>query len=221
MIAEELINHMIPPLKLGDTASKAIVWMEELRVRQLPVVDKGNFLGLISEEIILEKNEPNSPISAYELLGKDCMVTRYQHFYDVLKIASDNEVQVIAVIEEDNSFYGVITVEDIIASLSQTAAVQTPGGILVLSIGSSDYSMAEIGRLVEENGSKILSSSIREDPIDPTKLKLTIKINNTDLKHIIATLERFGYKIIAKFEEQVGKDDSIENLDVLMKYLNI
>ena len=81
--------------------------------------------------------------------------------------------------------------------------------------------MSQIGRLVEENSSKILSSSIREDPVDPGKLKLTLKINNTDLKHIIATLERFGYKIIAKFEEQVGKDDSIENFDVLMKYLNI
>jgi CBS domain-containing protein len=221
MIAEELINHMIPPLKLGDTASKAIVWMEELRVRQLPVVDKGVFLGLISEEIILEKNEPNLPISAYELMGKACFVNKYQHFYDILKIASDNEVQVIGVLEDDETYFGVITVEDIIASLSQTAAVQTPGGIIVLSLGSSDYSMAEIGRLVEENGSKILSSSIREDPLDPSKLKLTIKINNTDLKHIIATLERFGYKIIAKFEEQVGKDDSIENLEVLMKYLNI
>ena len=66
-----------------------------------------------------------------------------------------------------------------------------------------------------------LRTLFRDDPSDPAMLKVTIKINNTDLKHIIATLERFDYKIIAKFEEQVNKDDSMENLDVLMKYLNI
>ena len=31
MIAEDLINHMIPPLKATDDAHKAIVWMEEFR----------------------------------------------------------------------------------------------------------------------------------------------------------------------------------------------
>jgi len=221
MVAEELINHMIPPLKLGDAGSKAIVWMEELRVRQLPVVDKGEFLGLISEEIILEKNEPNLPISAYELVGTKCQVTRYQHFYDVLKVGSDNEAYAIAVMDEDGTYYGVITVEDIISSLAETAAVQTPGGILVLSMGGSDYSLTEISRLVEENGSKILSSSIREDPLDPAKIKLTLKVNNTDMKHIVATLERFGYRIIAKFEEQPVDNETSENFDVLMKYLNI
>jgi CBS domain-containing protein len=221
MVAEELINHMIPPLKLGDTANKAIVWMEELRLRQLPVVDKGVFLGLISEEIILEKNEPDLPISAYELFGTKCHVTRYQHFYDVLKVGSDNEAHAIAVLDEDGSYFGVITVEDIISSVSQTAAVQTPGGVLVLSMGASDYSMTEISRLIEENGSKILSSTIREDPLDPAMIKLTLKVNTTDMKHIVATLERFGYRIIAKFDEHPVDDNTSENFDVLMKYLNI
>jgi predicted transcriptional regulator len=53
MIAEDLINHMIPPLKGTDDAHKAIVWMEEFRCHQLPVVENGNLLGFISEEIIL------------------------------------------------------------------------------------------------------------------------------------------------------------------------
>ncbi len=47
MIAEELINHMIPPLKITDDAHKAIVWMEEFRCMHLPVVDEGNLLGFV------------------------------------------------------------------------------------------------------------------------------------------------------------------------------
>ena len=47
MIAKELINHMIPPLKLTDTAAYAIAWLEEFRTKELPVVNNGKFLGLI------------------------------------------------------------------------------------------------------------------------------------------------------------------------------
>ncbi len=39
MIAEDLINHMIPPLKGTDDAHKAIVWMEEFRCNYMPVVE--------------------------------------------------------------------------------------------------------------------------------------------------------------------------------------
>ena len=34
----DLINDMIPPLKVTDDAAKALVWMEELRLHALPVI---------------------------------------------------------------------------------------------------------------------------------------------------------------------------------------
>ncbi len=46
MIAEDLINHMIPPLKATDDAHKAIVWMEEFRCNYLPVVDERKIIGI-------------------------------------------------------------------------------------------------------------------------------------------------------------------------------
>ena len=62
MIAKELINHMIPPLKLTDTAAYAIAWIEEFRTKELPVVNNGEFLGLINDEQILDSNDGNKLI---------------------------------------------------------------------------------------------------------------------------------------------------------------
>ncbi len=221
MIAAELINHMIPPLKLTDTADKAISWMEEFRSNQLPVVDNGIFAGLISEELILEQNEIEMPISSFELTCRECTVLESQHFYDVVKKASDNDVQLIAVLDENGEYNGVITVQDTITSFAQTAAVQAPGAILVLSMDARDYSLSEISRLVEEEGAKILGSTIREDANDPAKLKLSLKINRTNLSAIVATLERFDYKIIGRFQEPKMVDDDKERLDILLRYLDI
>ena len=221
MIAEELINHLIPALKPGDSAQKAIVWMEELRTNQLPVIDNGEFKGLISEEIIFESNDISKPISDYKLFANECFVYDYQHFFDVIKLSNEFKVEIVAVLDEFNRYLGVIALSDTLSALAQTAAIQSAGGIVVLSLKQVDYSMAEIARLIESDNAKILSSFITTDMMDPSKIKLTLKINKSDTSRIIATLERFNYKVIAKFQHPTMITNEKERIDILLKYLNI
>lgn len=221
MIAEDLINHMIPPLKGTDDAHKAIVWMEEFRCTYLPVVDNSRLLGFISEEIILETNDIEKNVGQFNLVGQTCYVHLDTHFYDILKVATDNKLQMVAVINDDQHYTGVITVQDTLTSFAQTAAVQMPGAILVLSMKYVDYSLSEISRLIEENHAKILSSIIKEDPLDPGKIRLTLKINQADMTRIVATLERFGYKVIGRYQETKPVENERERIDMLLRYLDI
>ena len=221
MIAEELINHMIPPLKVTDDAHKAIVWMEEFRCNHLPVVDEGELRGFISEEIILESNDIEKDLSAFDLVARDCFVRLDSHFYDILKVAGDNKLQIVAVVNEEQQYSGVITVQDMMTSFAQTASVQMPGGILVLSMDLIDYSLAEICRYIEENNAKVISSTMTEDPMDKGKIKLTLKINQLDLKRIVATLERFNYRIIGRYQETKQEVDEKEKIGLLLRYLDI
>lgn len=221
MIALELINHMIPPLKLSDDGRKAIVWMEELRTNQLPVVEKGRFLGFISEEIILEENDKTRLVSEYDLYAEQGFVYDHQHFYDIIKMASEHEIQMVAVLNEKGGFSGVVPIEDTIAAFAQSTAVQETGAILVISMNHRDYSLAEISRIVEGENARILSSCLTSDYADSAKIRVTLKINKVELSHITATMERFGYKIIGRFQEVESKSNDQERYDMLMKYLNI
>jgi len=221
MVAGELINDMIPPLKPSDKAPKAITWMEELRSNQLPVVEKGHYLGLITEDIILEGNDLDRYLSDYHLVAENCYVYSHQHMYEVIKLATDHGVEVVAVLDDEEQFEGIITVQDTLSAFAQSSAVQSPGGIMILSMKEIDYSLSEMARLIESNDARILSSWIVNDVLDPTKIKLTIKVNKTDLSHIIATLERFGYKIIGKFQEHTGLSNEKERFDILLKYLEM
>ncbi|QCK13388.1 CBS domain-containing protein [Mangrovivirga cuniculi] len=221
MIAHELINHMIPPLKLTDDSAKAITWMEELRVKELPVIDEESFKGLISEDIIFTSNELSSKVGDFLLSGQSCFVYEDKHLYDVMKVSTDNDSQVVAVLDKEDKYIGVITIQDALIAFAQSAAVQSQGGILVLSMKKIDYSMAELARLIEADDVKILSSSIQSDLLDPEKIKLTLKLNTIDVSRTVATLERFNYKIIATFEESLGNDVNQERLDILFKFLDI
>jgi hypothetical protein len=84
-----------------------------------------------------------------------------------------------------------------------------------------DYSLAEISRLIEENHAKILSSIIKEDPLDAGKIRLTIKVNQVDMSRIVATLERFSYKVIGRYKEPKPVVHEKERIDMLLRYLDI
>src|SRR5690606_23485156 len=221
MIAEDLINHMIPPLKGTADAHKPIAWIEQFRCNHLPGVEDNKPLGFISEGIILEANDIDNPVKFFNLIGQQCWVGLDAHFYDILKVAAENKLQVVAVLNEDQTYCGVITVQDTMTSFAQTAAVQLPGGILVLSMPLVDYSLSEISRLIEENHAKILSSIVKEDPLDPGKIRLTLKINELDLSRIVATLERFGYKVIGRYQESKPIASEKDRIDMLLRYLDI
>ena len=221
MIARELINQMIPPLKLTDTAAYAMVWLDEFRTNELPIVDNGEFLGLINEEQILDLNDDTKLIQEFELGHKNCTVRESQFFYDVIRVAVDNNVELVAVLNDENEFVGVITIQDTITAFAHSSPFHAPGSVLVLSMQSRDYSLSELSRLIEENNARILSSSVKHDPVDPNKIKVTIKINREDVSVIVATLERFSYKIISRFQESEVTDTDKGRIDELLKFLDI
>ena len=190
-------------------------------MNQLPVIEKGVFKGFITEEIILEENDNTKSVADYQLEGIECFVTSDQHFYDVIKVATDHELQMVAVLDASGHFEGVIGLEDTINAFAESTAVQEPGAILVMLMNQRDYSLAEISRLIEAENAKILSAAINSDPKDLSLLRVTLKLNQTEVSHITAALERFGYRIIGRFQEEEVKSNDQERYDLLMRYLNI
>lgn len=222
MIAEELINQMIPPLKTSDKGRQALSWMEEFRLTQLPVIDNElSYKGLILEDRILESGDLDKSVEEYGLAFEDKYAHPSTHFYEVIKLALNNTLQLVPVLDDENKFQGVISVNETSSAIAQMFASQGPGGILVLSMKMTQYSLAEISRLIESNDAKIISSFVANDELDSSMVKVTLKLNKSDLTRVIATLERFDYKIIAHFQEAELASNDKERLDLLLKYLNI
>ncbi|HSZ72008.1 MAG TPA: CBS domain-containing protein, partial [Cytophagaceae bacterium] len=196
---------MIPPLKLTDSGQTALNWMDEFRVTQLPVVDQKKYIGLITEENILEKNDPTLLLSSYQLDFQDARVLPDVHYLDLLKKADQHKISLLPVTDGEGTYLGVVSVSDISSALAQMLNGYGPGGIIVLSMKERDYSLSQISRLVESNDAKILSSFVHNDK-DPEFIKLTLKLNKRDLSRIIATLERHEYRILTYFQEGQAED---------------
>src|SRR5690606_11279694 len=119
--------------------------------------------GLITEERILESEDLTKKLSQLKLDAENVFVQSGTHFYDVVKLAMRNKLQVIAVLSDKKEFLGVISVNDTASAIAQMFASQGAGGILVLSLKENDYSLSQISRLVEANDARVLSSFVVTD----------------------------------------------------------
>ncbi|SNR77530.1 CBS domain-containing protein [Hymenobacter mucosus] len=221
MIAEDLLNQMIPPLKVTDSTEKAARWLEEFHVGQLPVVDDRQYRGLITEADIIDQDTPDTLLSALTLGFADVHVQRSQHFYNIIEVAVQNNVQLVPVLDDQQEYLGVVTISDTLAAFGKVPVATGQQGIIVLSMEERDYSLTQISRYVEENNAKIMSAHVAQDEHDPYRIRLTLKLNTPSITRIIATLERFGYSITGQFSgtAEVSEDEQ-ERFNALLRYLS-
>jgi len=219
MQASELISSSIISLHPDDDGSKALALMDDLRVTHLPVIRNKSYLGLISENEILQWQSADELIEEHlpNLMAPFALSS--QHLFDIIEILEVNSLSIVPVLSEEKKYVGAISNQKLLYTIAKSSAVQSIGGVIVLEMNQNDYSMSEIASIIESNNAKILSSYITSVP-DSTKMELTIKVSITELDAIIADLKRFEYKVMASYNDGNSKDDMMERYKSLMRYLN-
>jgi predicted transcriptional regulator len=205
---------------MTDTGDKALAWMNDFHVRHLPVVEDGELLGILSEDEVLNFATAEQTIQESDVVLLEKYVPANKHLYDIMRLIVNDNLTVIPVLDEEDEYLGLVTVENLIRKLADTGSITHPGGVLVLSMAPRDYSLAEISRLIEAENTIILSSFI-SSPYGTNQLELTLKLNKEDLKHVIATLERFDYEIKSAFYESEIIDTLQDRYEGLMRYLDV
>ncbi len=220
MRAINLITEEVPPLTHSDSGEKTLNWMEEFKVSHLPVLKYGKFVGVVSESDILDKMDPDKTLDElFQHLPRPYVLDS-DHIYQVISRISELKLTVIPVLDANENYLGCIPMQHLMLHIANTGSIKENGGILVLEMSSSDYSMAEIGQIIESNDAKILSSYMMSSQ-DSTNIEITLKINTLELERIIRTFERYDYVIKASYQEGIFEDDMQLKFDALMNYLKL
>jgi acetoin utilization protein AcuB len=220
MLAQELITDEIPPLKTSDTGLMAINWMDEFKVSQLPIVNKLEYLGLISDTDILDLNITDDELGKSKISLIRPFVKENQHIYEVIKMISAMKLTVLPVLNEHDQYIGLIPSTHLLQQFSVLAATNEPGGIIVLEMNVHDYSMTQISQIVEGNDGKILSCYLSHLP-DSTQIEITLKLNKEDLSGILQTFYRYNYNVKASYHQSEFLSDMKNRFDSFMNYINI
>ncbi len=221
MLAKELMSDIVPALKTSDTGFQALSWMDIFRISHLPIVNNREFLGLISDTDIYNLNKADEAIGNHNLSLFSPFVFEDQHIYEVIEIISRLNLSAVPVLDHNNNYLGLITINELIERFAELPAVNHPGGILVLDLNVNDYSLSQIAQIVESNDAKVLSLYISSTD-DSTKMDVVLKINRSDLSSIIQTFERYNYTIKASYLKDNEADNLMKNrYELFMRYLNL
>jgi acetoin utilization protein AcuB len=220
MLARELISDVVTALKTSDTGTSALSWMEVFRVKHLPIVNQRDFLGLIADSDIYDLNNPDEPVGNHNLSLQKPYVNENQHIYEVIELMSRMELTLVPVLNHEKQYLGVITQEDLTRKFAHLSAMQQPGGIIELEMLQHEYSLSEISQIVESNNGRILSLYVAASD-DNSRLRVTLKINLTDLTSVLETLNRYNYAVVSSHLNTEDLDEFYqERFDVFLKYLN-
>lgn len=219
MIAQNLISNTFSTLRTSDTGEEALTMMNVFHLKHLPIVNESQLLGTISEDNIMQNNL-TEPIGSYALSLSHAYVFETDHMFEVMSKLAENKLSVIPVIDAEENYQGMITLDDLVQFYANSFSFKEPGSIIVLQTEKRQYSLSEISRIIEAENAAILSTFLTQNE-DTNQVSITVKINKQEISAILKSLERFEYRIQASFTESEYLDNLKERYDLLMNYLNV
>ena len=220
MLTTELINNNIPRLQLPDTVSKALQLINDFKLTHLPVISEGKFLGLISEEDLLDVHDEKLPIEILQQYFLHFSIADNVHFLNAVNYSIQHDTNVVPVIKPENEFAGVITSSDLLKTLGNFSGANEIGGIIVLEMERIQFAISEISRIVESNDCTILHLNTTTHPITGM-LTVTLHINKKEIATVVATFERYDYHVLYQFGIEKFENEIDDNYRHLMNYLDI
>jgi acetoin utilization protein AcuB len=220
MLTKDLINNNIPRLQLKDSVSKALQLINDFRISHLPVVSDDKFLGLVSEDDLLDAEYEKNSIDVLQDTFINAAVAGNVHFLNAVSNSISFDTTVVPVVINEGEYLGVITTNDLLKTLGNFAGADEIGGIVVLEMERSQFSISEISRIVESNDCTILHLNTTADAVSGL-LTVTLHINKKEIASIIATFERYEYDVIYSFGNEKFENEISTNYQNLMNYLDI
>ncbi|WP_074781104.1 CBS domain-containing protein [Draconibacterium orientale] len=220
-MAEKLISDVIPSVSSSETGRKALSHMDVYRVSHIPVVDEAKYLGLVSDKLIYDLNLVEAQLST----AIDKLNTTHahsdQHIFELAIVMYKLKISVLPVLDEDHYYLGAITLYDLARRFASLFSLQEVGGVLVIEMNVSDYSVAQISQIVESNDVKILSFFIDRKP-GSNVLDVILKLDSDELSGVVQALMRYDYKVKAIYQDRSMLNDLYQDrFDQFMKFMNI
>src|SRR6476619_5203513 len=137
MLTRELLSQSIPFLRPQDKVHLALQLMNENHVTHLPIVEADKYIGIVSEEDLLQSENDKAPLSDLEQSFSNASVKGEEHFLKAVQVAAENGLSIVPVINEEAELLGTVTYNDLLRHASEFMSLNEPGGLIVLELPSN------------------------------------------------------------------------------------
>lgn len=188
--------------------SLAFKLMREQHVRQLPVVEDGTLVGMVTESLLNEVSPSKATsLSIYELnyilektkvsdiMEKNVITcSEDMTIEEVALLMNENDINMVPVIDKSRKIKGIITRNDIIASFLDILGARGKGSRIVLYGKDKPGTLAGISALVSSHNYNIVH--IINFPTDnPEESEIILRLDTVVEPAFLEELKSNGYRI--------------------------
>jgi len=212
------INNDFKAFNIEDSVESLQYFFAEYTFTHFPILKDGVYIGCIPTEDLINF-ESKKQLKDYINFLEGFYVRNNMMWLDVLEVFTQNNTNIIPVLDQNNKYLGYYELNDVIRGFYETPFLRENGGILVIEKPVNDYSMSQIGQIIESNNGRVLGMFVSNLTLET--VQVTVKITLGSLNEIIQTFRRYNYEIISEHQEDEYLENLKERSDYLNKYLNI
>jgi predicted transcriptional regulator len=219
MIASQLINEHLSPLRTTDSVEAALAFMISQGVTELPLIEQKQLYNYVRLHQLSGLNKEQTLGDAIAKNHFTPSARGNSHLYELVPMLAANELGLLAVTDEEGNYQGIIEQKSINKLISDSFTYRGMGAILVLLMDDRDFAPSQLARWIEENGAKMLGMMINH--AEQGKLRINIKLNTTVVRGILATLDRQHIAVEHVFMAEDHDENDTKAFDVVFKFFDI
>ncbi len=220
MKVKDRMSGDVIKVEKDTSVSEAFRLMKENNIRRLPVMDKGQLVGIITLAD-LNQAAPSlaTSLSIHELnylLAKTKIKDILPKKQRVLTIGPDNYIETAAKIMRENKvsglpvmeqdkLVGIVTETDIFAALIDILGVNTAHSRIDCFVKDRPGSLAEVSGLVAAKGINILNAVVYFDN-KSRRYKMILRIEDLNYEPLLEELRKYGYEIESVIVRETGDE---------------
>lgn len=187
---------------------EALEKMKKLKVRQLPVTEKGHLVGLVTErELLTVTPSPATTLSVFEmnyLLSK--MVVSEVMVKDPITVSPETTIEEAALVMRENKsncllvmemdeLVGIITQTDIFDAFIEFFGLRKAGTRLVLQTHDRVGALAELTDIIRDMNINIRGFVVHRK--DNDLLHIVVRVNTVEPEPLVKELEARGIPVLS------------------------
>jgi acetoin utilization protein AcuB len=221
MMALAFLSFDLPTVSIQDSVQKSLKIMHSNNMNVISVLDKKQWIGNITEEMLMKAAHPDGKIDQFQYELNQVKIETEEDILASLPFFEESGFWIIPVVDEQMKYQGYLPWQSVAKTLFYTGFNVQNGGIIRIVFHTQRDSMSVIAKIIEENKGLItrsyLTKSTKEDHIWP---ELILQIQTDQFSTIVKSLERHEIHIEKAF--MFGNQEEVDQsrFDLLLKYLN-
>ena len=221
MTVLDILSDYLEPATLDDSVVDTLNRALEEGLLIVPVIGEEERLVAIVRLSDLVTDAERGGLLRNSTLQTPIVVSPDLRLYDAVQMVLDNETDLLAVVDREGRYMGVIDLSGLLRSMSRLFRIEEEGAFIEIDVAPRDYAIGRLAHTIEESGARVLSINSKA-PTDPEQdIRLTVKVNVADPVRTRAVLEHYGYRVIAIDRARTNSEDIQQRVREFIHYLDV